>query len=369
MPPDIGTKPVFTKPVNTTFEEGSGLSSNEVKAPTLEKPVRITEQVWPEGTVPVVSVFCITYNHAKFIREAIESFLMQETTFPVEIYIHDDSSADGTTEIVQEYAARFPGLIRAAMQRENQYGKTYYKFFFDHLAKQRGEFVAFCEGDDYWICKDKLERQVEQMRRYPKAALCGSRCFVTEEPRRTPYRIEPDTPPTALKEWMSGQDVSMVFFVRFPTRLLRSSVLAEYRRWAEGKDIGTPDWTMLMFCLWKCAAQGCGVSFVEDMLAVYREHSGGAWSGSHNSDRDRRSLIDIKLIKQLFEGLPQQRHLVALEQIYTKRLAHAFDLSGSKRLKYCADALRAEPFNVALWRSFLSAGKQSVFGGEASRAA
>jgi glycosyltransferase involved in cell wall biosynthesis len=132
----------------------------QIKGPRLEKPVRITDQIWPEGTMPVVSVFCITYNHVNFIRDAIEGFLMQETTFPVEIFIHDDASTDGTAEIVQEYAEKYPNLFWTVLQTENQWSTGNRKILFEHLAKQRGEYVAHCEGDDYWIAKDKLEKQV-----------------------------------------------------------------------------------------------------------------------------------------------------------------------------------------------------------------
>ena len=69
----------------------------------LEKSVPITSQQWSEDTVPLVSISCITYNHENFIRDAIEGFLMQKTTFPVEILIHDDASTDKTASIVREY--------------------------------------------------------------------------------------------------------------------------------------------------------------------------------------------------------------------------------------------------------------------------
>lgn len=74
----------------------------------------------------MVSVCCITYNHANFIREAIESFLMQKTTFPIEILIHDDASADGTAEIIKEYENKYPDIIKPIYQTENQYqqGRT-----------------------------------------------------------------------------------------------------------------------------------------------------------------------------------------------------------------------------------------------------
>jgi glycosyltransferase involved in cell wall biosynthesis len=135
-------------------------STEPVKPNRLPSPIRITEQVWPEGTAPVVSICCITYNHVNFIRDAIDGFLMQETTFPVEIIIRDDASTDGTAEIVKEYAEKYPQLIRTILHTENQYSKGK-KAFPETRAMAMGEFIAICEGDDYWIAKIKLQKQVE----------------------------------------------------------------------------------------------------------------------------------------------------------------------------------------------------------------
>ena len=121
-------------------------------SPRLPRPLRITEQVWPVGALPVVTIRCITYNHVNFIRDAIDGFLMQETTFPVEIIIHDDASTDGTAEIVKDYADKHPQLFRTILQKENQYSKGNSKPFKDTYSMARGEFIAFCEGDDYWTC-------------------------------------------------------------------------------------------------------------------------------------------------------------------------------------------------------------------------
>jgi glycosyltransferase involved in cell wall biosynthesis len=144
----------------------------QIKGPRLEKPVRIADQVWPEGTVPVVTIRCITYNHGNFIRDAIEGFLMQETAFPVEIIIHDDASTDGTAEIVKEYADKHPQLFRTILQKENQYSSGNWPTVRNMLiSMSRGEFIALCEGDDYWICKQKLQKQVDILDANPDISL------------------------------------------------------------------------------------------------------------------------------------------------------------------------------------------------------
>lgn len=110
---------------------------------------------------PLVSICCTTYNHGKFIQDAIEGFLMQKTNFPIEIIIHDDASTDNTATIVKQYAEKHPGLIITILQTINQYSqgiKPWPNFVFP---KARGKYIALCEGDDYWTDPLKLQKQVD----------------------------------------------------------------------------------------------------------------------------------------------------------------------------------------------------------------
>ncbi|TVQ14561.1 MAG: glycosyltransferase [Bacteroidetes bacterium] len=105
----------------------------------------------------------MTYNHENYIRDCIEGILMQKTTFPVQVLIHDDASTDRTAEIVREYEVKFPRLIKAYYQEENTYSdKEKKKKLREPFRKWRiGKYEAICEGDDYWIDPYKLEKQVD----------------------------------------------------------------------------------------------------------------------------------------------------------------------------------------------------------------
>jgi len=138
----------------------------------LERPVRVDQQSWPEGACPAVSICCWTYNQKNFLRQTLEGFLMQKTTFPVEIIVHDDASTDGTADIVREYRDRFPRLIRVILQEKNQYSQTRFAFIGRVFAEAKGEFLALCEGDDYWTDEDKLERQHAILSGDASLALC-----------------------------------------------------------------------------------------------------------------------------------------------------------------------------------------------------
>lgn len=117
----------------------------------------------------MVSVIMITYNHERFIREAIDSILMQKTNFCFEILIGDDASTDGTGKIVSEYADRFPNKIHAVIRTEN-IGAT--KNAYDILCRAKGKYLASCEGDDYWTDEYKLQKQVDVLEKNPQYVAC-----------------------------------------------------------------------------------------------------------------------------------------------------------------------------------------------------
>lgn len=121
----------------------------------------------------LVSIDCITYNHEKYIADTIESFLMQKTDFKFEILIHDDASTDKTADIVRQYEKKYPNIVKPIYQTENQYSKGVkkinYKFNF---TRAKGNYVAACEGDDYWTDPYKLQKQVEYMKNNVKCGMC-----------------------------------------------------------------------------------------------------------------------------------------------------------------------------------------------------
>jgi glycosyltransferase involved in cell wall biosynthesis len=114
---------------------------------------------WNSGESPVISIVCLTYNQAAFIRETLDGFLIQQTCFPFEIIVHDDASTDGTQAIIQDYAKRYPTLIKPIYQQHNQYslGPLFIARIFATL---ESPYIAICEGDDLWTDPHKLQIQV-----------------------------------------------------------------------------------------------------------------------------------------------------------------------------------------------------------------
>ena len=120
----------------------------------------------------LVSIHCTTYNHEKYIADAIDSFLDQQTNFKYEILIHDDASTDKTADIIRAYEKKYPNLIKPIYQTENQYSKAGISVDKINIDRALGKYIAICEGDDYWIDKYKLQKQIDYMESHPECSLC-----------------------------------------------------------------------------------------------------------------------------------------------------------------------------------------------------
>ncbi len=127
----------------------------------------------------VVSVCCTAYNHEKYIAQAIESMVLQNTDFKYEILIHDDASSDNTQAIIKKFSDRYPDTIKPVYQKENQYSQG---ISVGQMTRERavGKYIAMCEGDDYWTDKYKLQKQVEFLERNPECSLCTHATYIID---------------------------------------------------------------------------------------------------------------------------------------------------------------------------------------------
>jgi len=127
-----------------------------------------------KNTTPLVSISCLTFNHGPFLRQCLDGFLMQKTSFPFEIIIHDDCSTDDTAMIIEEYTQRYPNIIFPIYQPENQYSKGFRGMTVKYnFPRCRGKYIALCEGDDYWTDPSKLQKQIDFLEVNPDFAGCS----------------------------------------------------------------------------------------------------------------------------------------------------------------------------------------------------
>ena len=241
-----------------------------------------------------VSVICITYNHGELLRQSLDSIVGQETDFGFEVIVHDDCSTDGTSDILREYAERYPQLIVPLYETENQYksGRKIVREIAKDISK--GQYIAFCEGDDYWTDPLKLQKQYEAMQNNPQVDLCAGRGVVIDA--SSEKRIG----------WMRPKEHNCIIPVQdviegggqyFATASLfvRSSVLASMP-YAFEKE-------MEIDYVWqiKGALRG-GACYIDQEIAAYRSGVEGAWSTRMTKDANMR-MEHVQRMAHMLETL------------------------------------------------------------------
>ncbi len=218
-----------------------------------------------------VSVCVPTYNHEAFIAQMLDGALAQQTTFPYEIVIGDDASTDGAPAIIQKYATQYPDKIRAFLHAENLGPKEPREFAGRnnvlHLLKAcRGEYVALCEGDDYWTDPEKLQKQVGFLDSHPDFAICHHNVRMTYEDGSPEHLFnqEDQKPISTIEDLLDDR-----WFLATGSLLYRNYFLTEdFADWHAQAAAG--DWALVL----QLAARG-DIGYLPDIMGVYRKHRGG----------------------------------------------------------------------------------------------
>jgi glycosyltransferase involved in cell wall biosynthesis len=286
----------------------------------LEEPVPITSQQWSEDTIPLVSISCITYNHENFIRDAIEGFLMQKTTFPVQILIHDDASTDKTARIVKEYELKYPNLIKPVYQTENQYSKK--NGTIGRIQRERaiGKYYAMCEGDDYWIDPLKLQKQVDMLEENSDCSICFH-SSVLKNIKTNNERVVHDhglnNKIFKSSELISGKINMWTASILVRTEIIKS-IPAELLILKFG-DVRLKLWA---------ASKGSVAYIGGGPMSVYRRGVSGAWSEKEGKNViwEKERLYNHYEIVRLFKELLPVKYHKALKS-YKKRVERNYFLS------------------------------------------
>jgi glycosyltransferase involved in cell wall biosynthesis len=222
---------------------------------------------------PKVSVCLITYQHVRFIAQAVESVLAQRTNFPFELVIGEDESTDGTREIVQRYAEQHPDRIRLHLHsRANNiaYGNraTGRHNFVHNLRSARGEFIALLDGDDYFTDPEKLQRQVDYLETHPECSVCFHRVRTVDQNGEPLAAAEQELPkPRFTLDDLLARD----FAPPTASVMFRRGLFGEFPEWYFRCPVGD-------FPLHVLNGIHGDFGFIDREMAAYRVHAGAMWS-------------------------------------------------------------------------------------------
>ena len=258
---------------------------------------QVGKQIWPQGSSPLLTIVCMTYNHEWFLEDCLAGFLKQETSFPVQIVIHDDASSDRTPEIIREHKERHPQLIETILQSANMYSEGCRPgVFIKPLIK--GKYVALCEGDDYWTDPQKLEKQVRFLEDNPDYVLSFHDAKVINEQGQF---IKGSKMPVAAK-----RDVSSEQLIKVATFILNLSLV--YRNVAlptapEARFILNGD----NFNTSRLGWYGKGKYHADIQPAVYRVHPGGVWSCISESKKKTAKMTSFLWMSHYYARVGEKR--------------------------------------------------------------
>ena len=239
---------------------------------------------------PKVSICCITYNHEKYIRDAIEGFLLQKTTFPIEVIIHDDASTDGTANIVKEYADKYPRLIVPILQSENQWSKGVRPSPTYVWPRARGKYIALCEGDDYWTDPLKLQKQMDFLEEHQDCSLCFHAVkFVYANNPEKNYIRRPKRIPKDFKFEMK-HIILQNSFIHTSSIMFLGEHIKELPKWLKNAPIGDLPLILLL------ASKG-RMGFINQVMSTYRVGTPNSWSLSIRQDRQKQINHHFAVLK------------------------------------------------------------------------
>ncbi|MDA7933543.1 glycosyltransferase [Akkermansiaceae bacterium] len=268
-----------------------------------------------------VSISCLTFNHEEYIRDTLDGFLMQQTEYSFEILIHDDASTDGTANIIREYEARYPNLIKPIYQKNNQYsrglnGGMNHEYQFP---RARGRYYAFCEGDDFWTDPNKLQIQVKFLEDNPDYSLCYHNYHVLKGEARV-LHSKPKLEDMELKDYANGlagiQTLTVVARNIYHGLVVPANILQFVT--------GSYFWFIL-------AAASGKMKYIDTSMAVYRVNPSGIWSGKSKGEQGRMSLSNKYAMILYFAA--DREVCCILKDVYVKSASY-----------YCMSALRSLDF-------------------------
>ncbi len=277
-----------------------------------------------------VSVLCTAFNHEKYIRDALEGFVTQETDFPFEVLVNDDCSSDGTAEIIREYAARYPDIIRPFYQEKNLYSQGGMPHLFSSVfyPNAHGEYFTLCEGDDYWSDTHKLQRQADFLDANGDYSACVHNTLA--------HYCDGSAPDAPLIEiGLGDRDVDFFTVIQGPSRSFHTSSIMARREYIENPPdfhfaAAEHGFTDYAIGLW--LSLNGKIRFLDSVMSVYRIASNPtAWSAkldAHYARLKEFIVGELAMMQLLLAHLQDEEKITATREVMRERQYELYYIEG-----------------------------------------
>lgn len=254
-----------------------------------------------EISQPLVSVIMLAYNHGEYIQQAVHSIINQRTEgFSVELLIGEDGSPDNTLDICKELQEKYPHIIRLVISDSNV---GMHRNFSRLWLRARGKYIAFCEGDDYWIDERKLAKQVHFLDNHPECTLCGTFTQSIKLNSVENWENSEIIEPSKIQKFYSFEEMIPRYNFHFSSVMLCKNA------------VQFPLWFWDVYCvdrpLYLLATQTGLAGLIPEITSVYRYHTRGSWSPLSLQEKADKSTHLFQIMAQHFE----ERYRVIFNQV------------------------------------------------------
>ena len=234
-----------------------------------------------------VSVLMITYNQEEYIAQAIDSALHQEVDFNYEIVVGDDCSTDSTKTVLRDYQQKHSERIRLLLHKQNL-GFSGKKNLVQTLRACEGKYVAILEGDDYWISPHKLQKQADFLDKHDRCTVCFHDVVrLNEDGSEQPWLF-----PGKKRRMFALEDLVAGNFIPTCSTMFRNKLFSVFPEWYYQVPMG--DWPLHII-----NSQYGDVGYIDEVMGVYRVHSGGHWSPKSRIDVLNDTIVAAEKMKRV----------------------------------------------------------------------
>lgn len=286
-----------------------------------------------QKNAPIVAIYTLVYNHAPFLRDYFEGVIAQQTNFPFIAVVHDDCSTDGSTDIIREYAEKYPQIIKPIYEEINCYQNNLWDQVIVKMreAYKGAKYIAFCEGDDYWTDPLKLQKQVDILELHPEYAFCCHRYKILHE---SDHSVSSDYAQAFFKE---GEDLvvtpelqSRTWLTKVLTMVIRVDLYIQAFDEARRKYGNECLDTCIFYELLKL---GNGIA-LNQFMGMYRQQNNGIWSQLDQTQKAKSNYLVFQTLYERNKDDKYVQHALQQNAIHYLRLLSCWNSKNRKEFQH-----------------------------------